>query len=154
MPHFPKIEPIKFKEYTSKQSKYPQCAKLPMRSIVLRPSGSGKTILLQNMILDIYGAVSIRFIFFSPSVNLDHTWQPVKEYFQDKLKIEDDDKEDPIYCAEYVLEELLKIIDGKKKMLQMLIIVDAFADCSSFSRNSKLLHGLYTRGRHAFITIP
>jgi hypothetical protein len=80
------------------------------------------------------------------------------------LKIKDDDKEDPIYCAEYVLEELLKIIetqtkitnyvkkDGKKKMLQMLIIVDAFADCSSFSRNSKLLHGLYTRGRHAFIS--
>ena len=24
----PKIEPIKLKEYTSKQSKYPQCAKL------------------------------------------------------------------------------------------------------------------------------
>ena len=68
------------------------------------------------------------------------------------MKIKDDDKEDPIYCAEYVLEELLKIIDGKKKMLQMLIIVDAFADCSSFSRNSKLLHGLYTRGRHAFIS--
>ena len=68
------------------------------------------------------------------------------------MKIKDDDKEDPIYCAEYVLEELLKIIDGKKKVLQMLIIVDAFADCSSFSRNSKLLHGLYTRGRHAFIS--
>jgi hypothetical protein len=51
---FPKIQPIKLKEYTSKQSKYNQCAKLPMRSIVLGPSGSGKTILLQNMILDIY----------------------------------------------------------------------------------------------------
>ena len=46
---FPKIQPIKLKEYASKQSKYPQCAKLPMRSIVLGPSGSGKTILLQNI---------------------------------------------------------------------------------------------------------
>ena len=64
MPHFPKIEPIQFKENTSKQSKYPQCAKLPMRSIVLGPSGSGKTILLQKMILDIFGAASKRFIFF------------------------------------------------------------------------------------------
>ena len=51
---FPKVQPIKLKEYTSNQSKYSQCAKLPMRSIVLGPSGSGKTILLQNMILDIY----------------------------------------------------------------------------------------------------
>ena len=62
---YPKIEPIKLKDYTSKQSKYKQCAKLPMRSIVLGPSGSGKTILLQNFILDIYiRAALIRFIFF------------------------------------------------------------------------------------------
>ena len=54
MSRYPKIEPIKLKEYTSKQSEYPQCAKLPIRSIVLGPSGSGKTILLQNMILDVY----------------------------------------------------------------------------------------------------
>ena len=33
-----------------------------------------------------------------------------------------------------------------------MIIIDDFADCSAFSRNSKLLHGLYTRGRHAFIS--
>ena len=48
MPSFPKIEPIKLKEYTSKQSKYAQCAKLPMRSIVLGPSGSGKTIITKH----------------------------------------------------------------------------------------------------------
>ena len=62
---YPTIEPIKLKDYTSKQSKYKQCAKLPMRSIVLGPSGSGKTILLQNFILDIYMlAALIRFILF------------------------------------------------------------------------------------------
>ena len=63
MPH-PKIEPIKLKDYTSKQSKYKQCAKLPMRSIVLGPSGSGKTILLQNMILDIYAGCFDKKIYF------------------------------------------------------------------------------------------
>ena len=80
------------------------------------------------------------------------------------MKIKDDDKEDPIYYDEYVPEELLKIIEtqtkitndmkkeGKTKMLNILIIVDDFADCASFSRNSKLMHGLYTRGRHAFIS--
>ena len=40
----------------------------------------------------------------------------------------------------------------KTKMFNVLIIIDDFADCSSFSRNSKLLHALYTRGRHAFLS--
>ena len=80
---FPKIEPQKLKQYTSKQSKYPQAAKLPMRSIILGPSGSGKTILLQNMILDIYRDAFDKIYMFSPSINLDHTWEPVKEYIKD-----------------------------------------------------------------------
>ena len=164
MPNYPKIEPIKLKDYTSKQSKYKQCAKLPMRSIVLGPSGSGKTVLLQDMILDIYAGCFDKIYIFSPSVNLDHTWLPVKEYIKDKLKIKEDDKEDPIYFDEYDAQELLKIIETqtkitnymkqqkKTKMFNILIIIDDFADNPSFSRNSKLLHGLYTRGRHAFIS--
>ena len=113
---YPKIQPIKTKEYTSKQSKYSQCAKLPMRSIVLGPSGSGKTILLQNMILDIYDGCFDKIYIFSPSVNLDHTWLPVKENIQNKLKIKEDDKEDPIYFDEYHPEDLLNIIETQTKI--------------------------------------
>ena len=36
------------------KSKYEMVPQLPMRSVILGPSGSGKAILLQNMILDIY----------------------------------------------------------------------------------------------------
>ena len=50
----PVIKPIKVKEYSFKQSKYKQCSYLPVRSIILGPSGSGKGILLQNIIFDIY----------------------------------------------------------------------------------------------------
>ena len=50
----PKIEPIKVTEYETKQSKYPHCGRLPIRSIVLGPSGRGKTVLLTNLILDVY----------------------------------------------------------------------------------------------------
>ena len=162
---FPKVQPIKLKEYTSKQSKYQQCAKLPMRSIVLGPSGSGKTILLQNMILDIYEGCFDKLYVFSPSVNLDHTWQPVKEYIKDKLRIKDDDKEDPIYFDEYDSEALMKIMETqmkitdymkkqkKTKMFQVLIIIDDFADDPRFVRSSKLLHSLYTRGRHSYISV-
>ena len=40
----------------------------------------------------------------------------------------------------------------KKKLWQILIVIDDFADSPEFSRNSKLLHGLYTRGRHSQIS--
>ena len=50
----PNIQPIKLKEFDTKQSKYDMVPRLPVRSVILGPSGSGKTILLQNMILDIY----------------------------------------------------------------------------------------------------
>ena len=50
----PEIKPHKSPSFNCKQSKYPHVGKLPLRSIILSPSGGGKTILLQNMILDIY----------------------------------------------------------------------------------------------------
>jgi hypothetical protein len=40
----------------------------------------------------------------------------------------------------------------KTKMFQILIIVDDLADNPDFSRRSRLLHALYTRGRHSFIS--
>jgi len=49
-----KIEPIKLKEYETKQSKYDIAPKIPFRSIILGPSGSGKSIILQNMNLNSY----------------------------------------------------------------------------------------------------
>ena len=73
-------------------------------------------------------------------MHLDHTWQPVKEYIKNKMKVNDDDKDDPVYFDEYEPDALLKIIDtqtkvtndmkkeGKKKMFQVLIIIDEFAD--------------------------
>ena len=38
----PKVEPIHVKEFTVKQSKYEVCGKLPIRSVILGPSGFGK----------------------------------------------------------------------------------------------------------------
>ena len=39
-----------------------------------------------------------------------------------------------------------------RKMFNILIVVDDFADEPAFSRRDALLHSLYTRGRHAFIS--
>ena len=77
-----KIEPIKLKEYETKQSKYDVVPEVPFRSVILGPSGSGKTILLQNMILNIYKNCFSRIYIFSPSITVDTTWTPVKEYIE------------------------------------------------------------------------
>jgi len=136
---------------------------LPIRNIILGPSGSGKGILLQNMILDIYRGCFERVYIFSPSVDIDQTWKPVKKYLQDEMHI-DLEKEKCLF-TDYNPEELEQIIyqqhkvaeyqkklKGNAKVYQILIIVDDFADDPSFSRNSKLLHSLFTRGRHSQIS--
>ena len=44
----PKIEPIKLKDYTVKQSKYDMVPRVPMRSLILAPSGGGKLSLFKT----------------------------------------------------------------------------------------------------------
>ena len=85
----PIIKPIQLKEYSSKQSNYEIAPKLPMRSMLCGPSSSGKTVLLSNMILDIYRGCFSRIYIWSPSINVDSTWKPVKDYIRDYIKPND-----------------------------------------------------------------
>ena len=159
----PDIKPIKLKEYDTKQSKYSMVPQVPFRSTVLGPSGSGKTILLQNMILDIYSDCFSRIYIFSPSIEVDSTWLPVKQYIEKDMNVQNT-KEEPIYFDHYDPQNLNNIIDTQhkvidymkkqkhKKLYSILVIVDDFADDPSFSRHSKILHALYTRGRHNSIS--
>ena len=63
-----------------------------MRSLILSPSGGGKTVMLVNMIMDIYkGCFNIIYM-FSPSVDIDHTWQPVKDYIEKEIKPNEKEK--------------------------------------------------------------
>ena len=81
----PIIKPIKVNEFKTKQSKYGIVGQLPIRSILLAPSGGGKTILLQNMILDIYRGCFERIYIFRPSFDVDKTLGPVKDYIKEIL---------------------------------------------------------------------
>ena len=42
--------------------------------------------------------------------------------------------------------------NGHKKLYQILVLIDDFADNPSFTRKSPLLHQLYIRGRHSAIS--
>ena len=80
-----------------KQSKYQVVGKLPIRSIILGPSGSGKTVLLQNMILNIYRDCFSRIYIFSPFINVDSSWDPVKKYIENDMKVQHTD-DDPFFA--------------------------------------------------------
>ena len=88
----PIIKPIKLKQFECKQSNYEVAPELPMRSMILAPSGSGKTVLLVNMIMDIYKGCFNRIYIFSPSVDIDHTWKPVKDYIAKEIKPNEKEK--------------------------------------------------------------
>ena len=159
----PDIKPIKIKEYEVKQSDYDHVGKLPIRSLLIGPSGSGKTVLLQNMILDIYKDCFSRIYIFSPSIDIDDSWSSVKKDIEHDMKVKNT-KDEPIFFDHYDPAALQKIINtqhkiteymkkqGHKKLYQILIIVDDFADEPLFTRQSKLLHALFTRGRHSSIS--
>ena len=157
----PAIKPYAEERYEIPTSRYPQCGQLPLRSILLAPSGGGKTVLLTNLLLDVYRDCFERIFVFSPSVDVDAAWVPVKEYCKARKMT---DKDDQLFFSEYDPEALEKNITNQrrviehqksakhKKLFQICIIVDDFADDPSFSRHSKLLHSLFTRGRHSQIS--
>ena len=112
----PDIKPIAVRQYEVKQSKYDQVQKLPVRGILLGPSGAGKGVLLQNMILDIYRDCFERVYLFSASINVDHTWLPVKSYLDNKINLSED--EPSLYYDTYDPESLENIITTQRKIVE------------------------------------
>ena len=56
-----------------------------------------------------------------------------------------------------IIDTQNKVVEHKKQknnktLFQILIVIDDFADENRFPRSSKLLHSLFTRGRHSSIS--
>ena len=129
--------------------------------MLVGPSGSGKAMLLTNMILDIYKGCFSRVYIWSPSIEVDNTWKPVKDYIRDHIKPNDRDK---YYFDSYDPAELQPIIKTQQKVIdyqkeqehkylyQTPTVTDDFADDTNFTRKSQLLHQLYIRGKHYMIS--
>ena len=158
----PSLKPIELTYHTCTQGHYGDIVpKLPMRSMLVGPSGSGKTVLLTNMTHDIYKGCFSRIYIWSPSIEVDNTWEPVKDYIRDHIKPSDREN---CYFDSYDPAELEQVINTQKKVIdyqkeqkhndlyQTLIVIDDFADDTIFTRKSQLLHQLYIRGRHYMIS--
>ena len=157
----PVIKPRRVREYEVKQSKYEHVSKLPTRSVINAASGSGKTVLIQNLILDIYRGCFSRIYFFSPSINIDDTWLPVKKYIGEELT---KTKDEQIYfqdfdgdAVQHILTTQKNIIDHQKKdpktkrLYSILLIFDDVADNKAI-HNNQSLNSCFTRGRHSQIS--
>lgn len=162
----PLIKPHpKIKSFKCKQSKYEHVAAVPLRQVLLAPSGAGKTVLLSSLITDIYAKCFEAVYIWSPSINIDTTWLPIKEYLAKELKQIDDGKEKRYYLDSYHEADLQKVLDTQFKVAQyckdndypqifsILIVIDDMADNLRFVHNSNLVDSLYIRSRHACIFV-
>ena len=88
-------------------------------------------------------------------------WQPAKQYIEEQLHV--DPKKEPYAFDRYdpgalagIVETQFKLADLQKRqgkhVYGVLIVLDDFADDPAFYRNEKLVHSLFVRGRHAFIS--
>ncbi len=111
--------PIDLKECSCKQSKHSHVPKVPLRMIFLAPSGSGKTGLLSNLILNIYRGCFEHIFVFSSSIDIDKTWEPVKKQQSDDMKAIEKDKE-KLYFNHYNPEDLEHIIDTQHKVIKLM----------------------------------
>ena len=113
------------------------------------------------MTLDIYKGCFSRVYIWSPSIEVDQTWKPVKYYIRDHIKPNDRenyyfDSYDPSELEQEVIDttksDKLSTQEHHNDLYQILIVIDDFADDTNFTRTSQLLHLIYIRGRHYMIS--
>ena len=155
--------------YTSKQPRDGVVPQVPCAGIFLGPSKSGKTVALISAILEQYrtadgSSVFERIYIFSPSIEIDDGWKPVKEFIENEMGVNTDREQ--VYFDKWDEGALRTIIDqqrkitrtskqlGLKKLFQVLIVVDDFADQPELHRRTGdgALDTLFIRGRHMQIS--
>ena len=159
----PEIKPYNHEKYTCKQSQYEMVSELPTRALIVAPSNSGKSVLLQNIILDIYRGCFERIFIFSPSIHIDAVWRPVIDYCTHTLKQHESEKEhyyfDTFDQSEFrqIITTQAKIVKhmkdrNMKKLYNIAIIIDDFLDNQKFLKRTPDLDMLFLRGRHLYIS--
>jgi GTPase SAR1 family protein len=160
------VPPRGVPEWVSDQSRHGHLPAVPLRMVVAGPSGGGKTVLITSMITDLYRrrdghSVFKRIFVFSPSVNVDPAWIPSGSSSRTTSRCprpsSGPSTTTTLARCMRVIEDQREIIAAAKekklkKLFNVLIVVDDFADDPRFTRRDQLLHSLFTRGRHAFIS--
>ena len=159
----PIVKPYKTKEYTFTQSNYEVAPRIPFSMVITGQSGSGKTVLLSNLILDIYKGCFSRIFIWSSSIDLDPVWTPVKKYIEKDLNV--NPEKEKVYFDTFNIDEMQKVLDLQHKINQfqkknehpklfsVLFLIDDFIDQASFAKHNNLLNALYIKARHYGVNI-
>ena len=153
------IKPIKTKSYEWKQPPKEYLPRCPFRMIISGPSGTGKGVLTQNLLLSdqCYKGCFERIYYCSGSAHLDHNLRAIADYAERELK--QDPERDPCLLEGWDVERLSAIISrqrgavakakrmGHKTLPQIMIVVDDLADNKRVVRGD-LLSNIFIRGRH------
>ncbi len=120
----------------------------------LAPSGQGKTTTLISMLLGPYGNIFDEIHVFSPSVDIDSAWEPVR-HFAKGLKASSFHSEwDEPALREIMTKQKQKVkemkdANSKKPLPQCLTIIDDFSDRPDVMHAAgNILTTLFIRGRH------
>ena len=163
MSNIPIVKAYKTEEYTYTQSKYDVAPRIPFSMVITGQSGSGKTVLLSNLILDIYKGCFSRVFIWSSSIELDPVWTPVKKYIEHDLNV--NPEKEKVYFDTFNIEEMQKVLDlqhkinqfqkkkGYTKLFSVLFLIDDFIDQASFAKHNNLLNALYIKARHYGVSI-
>ena len=163
MTDIPIVKPYKTKEYTFTQSNYEAAPRAPFSMVITGQSGSGKTALLSNLILDIYKGCFSRIFIWSSSIDLDPVWTPVKKYIEQDLNV--NPEKEKVYFDTFNIDEMQKVLDlqhkinqfqkksGYNKLYSVLFLIDDFIDQASFAKHNNLLNALYIKARHCGVNI-
>ena len=139
-----KIKLFPTPEYSSKQPSDPVVPLVPCTGIFLGPAKSGKTVTLISLILEQYRGVFERIYIFSPSIDIDDGWIPVKKYIEQDLGV--NTEREQAYWDEWdeaalrrIIQQQRKITEASKKLemkklYQVLIICDDLADVPQLHR--------------------
>ena len=122
--------------------------------VYLGPSGAGKSTTLIAMLLGPYKGIFDQIHVYSPSVDIDSAWIPVKE-IAEKLM------EGNSFNSEWDEPGLRKMLDAPrdkikdlknakstKPLPQILTIIDDFADSGFLHNSTNILTTLFIRSRH------
>ena len=117
----PKIEPQKTPQYEIRQSPTDFLPKVPFRIGAYGPGNSGKTVMLSSLILDKdkYRGVFSRLYIWSPSILVDDSWAPVREYIRNELG-HNEEKEGPCFFETFNGEDMRRIAKKQQKITQLL----------------------------------
>ena len=156
-------------QWDTLQGEHEHLPPVPLRGLLLGPSGSGKTLALVDMLIRLYKGCWARIYVFSPSVDVDSAWLPVKKYVEEVLKV--DPQKEQCFFSQWDTTTLHQIVEQQKKLIEyqkkgkhktlhgILIVCDDFADDprimhtnSGAASGGSMLNTLFVRGRHLCIS--